>query len=269
MCRGGEVTQDIELFCSFAYGPFEDPAPAHEVDYFLGLDTAFATSTFLSSDLEPFPSLAGQSGNLILPARVPAGREIVIARDCTMDIRFGWNPCSCSTTNGSVRPATVVELPGAFGPPPTGGQTLPTFEAPSGSAPPERGNVLIQYSAEVAAGFRFSGTWYTIPIDQVAATFPTIGPLAGPSESTDSMRPNTTGRSAGDGRRSRRGGYPVAGTHRPHPGSALAGCRSSDRHLCHIPARARGRYRRLPRVERNRGGRGRKRRNTGSFRFLR
>lgn len=127
--------------------------------------------------------LAGQSENLILPARVLSGREIVIARDCTMDIRFGWNPCSCSTTNGSVRPAMVVELLGAFGPPPTGGQTLSAFEAPSGSAPPELGNVLIQYSAEVAAGFRFSGIRDTIPIDQVAATFPTIGPLARLSES--------------------------------------------------------------------------------------
>lgn len=135
------------------------------MDYFLGLDTTFATSTFLSSDLEPFPLLAGQSENLILPARVLSGREIVISRDCTMDIRFGWNPCSCSTTNGSMRPAMVVELLGAFGPPPTGGQTLSTFEVPSGSAPPELGNVLIQYSAEVAA------------------TFPTIGPLARLSES--------------------------------------------------------------------------------------
>jgi len=181
-CLGGLEPPGIDLDGSFTYGTCETPAPDHELDYFQGIDTTFATSSFLSYDLPPFPPLAGQTGNLILTVRAPPGREIVVSRDCTLDIRFGWNPCFCSTTNGTVVSPTIVELLGASGPPPGGVQAVAKFEAPAGSAPPELGDVLFQYNANVLAGFRFSGIRFTTPIDPVATSFPTIDPLDGPTE---------------------------------------------------------------------------------------
>jgi hypothetical protein len=182
MCVAGEGPSDILINGSFNYGTCEDPAPSHELEYFQGIDTTFATSSFLSTDLGPFPPLAGQSGNLVLTLSAPAGREIVVSRDCTMDIRFGWNPCSCSTTNGIVTPPTLVELLGASGPLPTGEQSMSTFEAPAASAPPELGEVLIRYNANISAGFRFSGVRFSVPLALVAASFPTTDPLDGPTE---------------------------------------------------------------------------------------